>query len=99
MASQSILNEKPLQTPHLDVDHLPLIDRDFEIKGTVSPSHLLKLHYWSKDKFLNQNDDIHLWESNFPKYLFPQGYQFPKITHLCQNCYILSQRAIVSPDQ
>ena len=71
MASQRILHEKPIQTPHLDVDHLPLADRDFQIKDTVSPSHLLKLHYWSKDKFLNPNDDIQLWESNLPRYLFP----------------------------
>ena len=53
----------------LDVrlDHLPLVDREFQIKDTASCLHLLKLHCWIKDKFLNQNDDIHLWESNFPK--------------------------------
>ena len=99
MASKSILNEKPLQTPHLDVDHLLFSNRDFNIKDTVSPSHLLKLRCWSKDKFLNQNDDIHIWEINFPKYLFPQVYKFPKIIHLCQLCYIPSQRAIVSPNK
>ena len=71
MASQSILNEKPIQTPHLDIDHLPLANRDFQIKDTISHSHLLKLHCWSKDKFLNNSDDIQLWESNFPKYLLP----------------------------
>lgn len=68
MASWSILNEKPLQTPHLDIDHLPLADRDFQIKDKTSPNNLLKLHCWRKDKFLNQNDDIHPWESNLPKY-------------------------------
>ena len=51
MASQSILNEKPLQNPHLNIDHLPLADKDFQIKDTISPSHLLKLQSWSKDKF------------------------------------------------
>ena len=71
MASQSIMDEKPLQIPHLDVGHLPLADRDFQIKDIASPSNLLRLCYWSKDKFLNQNDDIQLWESNLPKYLFP----------------------------
>ena len=53
MASQSILSEKPLQTPQLDIDHLPLVDKDFQIKDTTTSSHLLKLHYWSKHKFLN----------------------------------------------
>jgi len=44
MDAQSILNEKPLQTPHLDVDHLSLAHTDFQIKDIASPSHLLKLH-------------------------------------------------------
>lgn len=62
MASQSCLDIRPPQTPHLDIDYLPLANNEFQIKDTASPSHLLKLHCWSKDKFLNQNDDIHLWE-------------------------------------
>lgn len=99
MVSQSILNEKPLQTPHLDIDHLPLVNRDFQIKDTTSASHLLKLHCWSKEKFLNHNDDIQLWESNLPKYLFPQVQKFPKIIHVGQLCYIPSQRATISPNQ
>ena len=98
MASQSILNEKTLQTPHLDIDHLPLADRYFQIKDTVSPSHLLKIHYWSKDKFLNQNDDIHLWESNLPKYTLPEVHPFPDIVHFCHAYYITTERAIVAPN-
>ena len=99
MASQSTLDVRPLRTPHLDIDHLPLANRDFQIKIIVSHSHLLKLHSSSKDKFLNQNDDNHLWESNLPKYLFPQVYLFPEIIHFYQACYVPSQRAIISPDQ
>jgi len=99
MASESILNDKPLETPHLDIDHLPLADKHFQIKDTSTSSHLLKPHCWSKYQFLNQNDDIHLWESNLPKYLFPQVYLFLEIIHLCQACYMPSQRAIVSLDQ
>jgi len=53
MAFQSILDAKSLQTPHLDINHLPLAKRYFEIKDTASPNHLLKLHCWRKDKFLN----------------------------------------------
>ena len=77
MASQSILNEKPLQTPHLDIDHIPLANIDFQIKDTVSPSHLLKLRYWSKHKFLNQNDDIHLWKKKKLQILVPTGIPVP----------------------
>ena len=82
MAFQRNLDVRPLQTRHLDIDHLLLADRYFQITNTTSPRHLLKLNYWSKDKFLNQNDDIKLWDSNLPTYLFPQVYQFPKIIHL-----------------
>lgn len=60
MASQTYLDVSPLQTPHLDINHLPLADREFQIKDIASPAYLLKLHCWCKDKFLNQNDEIHL---------------------------------------
>lgn len=36
MASQTSLDVRPLQTPHLEIYHLALIDRDFEIKDTTS---------------------------------------------------------------
>ena len=48
---------------------------------------------------MNQNDDIHLWESNFPKCLFPELHPFPEIIHFFQARYIPSQRAIVTLDQ
>lgn len=99
MASQTSLDKRPLQTPQLDIDHLALADRDFQIKDIASPTYLLKLHCWSKGKNLNQNDDIHLWESNLPTYLFLEVHPFPQIIHFCQACYIPSQRAIVTPDQ
>lgn len=99
MASQTSLDVRPLQTPHIDIDHLALADIDFQINDIASPAHLLKLQCWSKDRFLNQNDDIHLWESNFPKYLFPKVYPFPEIIHFCYACYIRIQREIVTPNQ
>lgn len=99
MASQTYLDVRHLQTHHLDIDHLALANRDFQIKYTASPAYLLKLNYQSKDKFLNQNDGIHLWESNFPKYYFPQVHPFKEIIHFCQACYIPNQGAIVTPDQ
>lgn len=99
MASQTSLEVKPLSTPHLDIDQLALADMDVQIKDTTSPTYLLKLHCWSKDKFLNQNDEIHLWESNLPKYLFPKVHPFPDIIHFSHACCIPSQRDIVAPKQ
>lgn len=48
---------------------------------------------------MNQNDGIHLWESNFPKYLSPEVHPFLDIIHFYHACYIPSQRSIVAPDQ
>lgn len=83
----------------MDIHHLALVDWDFQIKDTASFSYLLKVHYWSKEKILNQNDDIHLWESNLPRYLFPEVHPFVEIIYFCQACYIPSQRAIVTPEK
>jgi len=59
---------KPIITPHLDLDHLPSADRDFQIKDKVAQELLLKVHYLSKDIYLNQTDENGPWESNLPKY-------------------------------
>lgn len=99
MASQTSMDVRPLQTPHLDIDHLALANINFQIKDTASPTYLLKLHCRHKYKFLNHNDDIHLWESNLPKYCFPQVHPFPENIHFCQACYVPSQRSIVTPNQ
>jgi len=88
-----------VSTPHLDIDNLALVDRDFQIKYIATPSHLLKLNHWSKDIFVNHVNDVHLWESNLPKYIFLEVHPFPDIVHFCHARYIPSQRDIVSIDQ
>jgi hypothetical protein len=47
--------------------------------------------------FLDQSDEIGLWESNLPLYLFPQTYHFLEFSLKCQAHSLLGQRAIVSP--
>jgi hypothetical protein len=46
--------------------------------------------------FLDQSDEIRLWESNVPLYLFSQIYHFPEFTLKCQAHYLPSRRAIIS---
>ncbi len=76
------LDVRPITTPHLDLDHLPLANRDFQIKDTSTQGLLLKIHCLSRDRYLNHADDIGLWESNFPKYKFSQVHIFPRIVHM-----------------
>lgn len=98
MATPMAMDIRPITTPHVNLDHLPLADRDFQIKDTTSLELLLKIHCLNKDKHLNHVDDIGLWESNLPRYQFPQVCIFPEIVHMCHACYIPNQRTIISHD-
>ena len=82
------MDVRPISTPHLDLDHLPQADRDFKIKDTSVIELLLKIHCQSRDKFLNHANEICLWESNLPKYQFPQVQIFPKIVHYFHANYV-----------
>lgn len=88
-----------ITTPHLDLDHLPLADKDFQIKDTATLEPLLNVNCQSMDKFLNHDDEIGLWEPNFPKYQFPRVHIFPEIVHMCYACYVPSHKTIMCHDQ
>lgn len=83
---------------HLDIDHLALADRDFQIKGTTTLGHILRIHCWAKDRFLNHAGDINLWESNLPKYTFSVVHPFPDIVRFFHACYVPSHMAIEAPN-
>lgn len=70
MSSPISTDVRPIATPHSDLDHLPLADRDFQIRDTSSYQLLLKIHCLSKDIYLDHFDNIGLSDSNFPKYQF-----------------------------
>lgn len=98
MVAHTSLNVRPISSLHLDIDHLALVDKCFQIKDTTTLGHLLRIHCWSKDRFLNHAYDINLWESNSPKYKFPEVHPYPDIVNFCHACYIPSQRAILAPN-
>ena len=90
MASPIAMDVRPISTPHLHLDHLPLADKGFQIKYTTALESLLKVHCQSRDEYLNHADLIGLWDSNWPKYQFPQVHIFPEIVHYCHANYIPS---------
>ena len=98
MAAQTSLDVRPMTTPHLNIDHLALVDKDFQIKDTATPRHLLRIHYWAKNSFLNHADDINIWESSLPNYTFLEFHPFLDIVHFCHAWYVLSHRAIEAPN-
>ena len=88
--------ENPFVPPLVDLDPIPLVDKDYMISETRSDFDFAKLQSWFKDTFIDQSDEIGLWQSSLPLYLFPQVYHFPEFALKCQAHYLPDQRAIVS---
>lgn len=64
----------PLIPPSVDLDHTPLADRDYWITETLCDCDFLKLYCWLEEKHTGKNDEIRLWESNLPCYIFPMTF-------------------------
>jgi hypothetical protein len=88
--------ENPFLPPPVDLDKIPLVDKDRLIADTKCDVDFSDLHPWLREVFLDQSDEIGLWESNFPLYLFPQIHHFPEFALKCQAHYIPEQRAVIS---
>jgi hypothetical protein len=95
-AKSAETSENLILPPHVDLDHIPLEDKDYNIAEPKCEFDFFELHFWLKYIFLDQTDEIGIWESNLPLYMFPQTFHFPEFTLKFQAHYLLSQRAIVS---
>jgi hypothetical protein len=91
-----VVEENPFLPLPIDLDQIPLVDKDYLISETKCEFDLVQLQSWSRDTFIYQSDEINLWESNFPLDLFPQIHHFTEFTLKCQAHYLPDQRAIVS---
>jgi hypothetical protein len=63
--------ENPFLPPTVGLDRIPLADKDYLIADTKCDFDFTDLQSWLKEVFLDQSDEIGLWESNLPLYLFP----------------------------
>ena len=81
---------RPITTPHLDLDHLHLADKDFQIKDTFVLESPIKMYCQYRDENLKKADKIGLWESNFPKYQFHKLHIFLEVVHYFHENYIPS---------
>ena len=87
----------PLIHPPLDLDHIPLADRDYKIFEMQCEFKLFELYYVIEDKFVDKTDEIGLWEFNLPHYIYPQTFHSPEATRKCQAWYVPNQREIIAP--
>jgi hypothetical protein len=88
--------ENPFLPPPVDLDRIPLANKDHLISDTRCEFDFADLQSWLRDTFLDQSDEIGLWESNLPLYIFPQVHHFPEFALKCQVHYLHNQRTIIS---
>jgi hypothetical protein len=69
-------SRNPMISPPIDLDHIPLVYKDYKVTELRCELNFFELHSWLKDIFLDESDKIGLQESNFPLYMFPQTYHF-----------------------
>lgn len=74
-----------------------MVDKDYQIIETLCDCDFLKIYYWLEEKQYDKSDEIGLWESNLPHYIFPVTFQAPEFIRRCQDCYVPAQRAIIAP--
>ena len=86
----------PMLPPTIDLDHQPLVDQKYKITNTNYDFELYELHDWLKHKYLDLSDELVLWESSLPQFIFPQTHHFPDFVSWFQFRYIPNQRAIVT---
>jgi hypothetical protein len=75
-------------SPPVDLDRIPLADKDHLIADTKCDFNFADLQSWFREVFLDQSDEIGLWQSNLPLYLFLQIHPFPEFALKCQAHYI-----------
>jgi hypothetical protein len=88
--------ENPFVPPPVDLDKIPLVDKDRLIADTECSFDFSDLQSWLREVFLDQSDEVGLLESNLPLYMFPQVHHFPEFALKCRAHYIPEQRAIIS---
>jgi hypothetical protein len=59
-SKQSEIKENPFLPPPIDLDQIPLDDKDYLIAEPKCEFDLFKLIFWLKDTFLDQSDEIGL---------------------------------------
>lgn len=98
MEAPVALNIAPLNEPHMDLEWLPLVDRDFQIKEMMGLKSHLKTVCKFRNSHRNNTDVLRILESSMPIYYLPSVSVLPNFIHLCHENYDPTQRAILSPD-
>ena len=85
-----------MQPPVVDIEHIPLADTSYKIADPIIEFNLLDINNWCLEKSLDDQEEVHIWEYHFPKYVVPLTHPCQEVIRLCQQYYIPEQRAIVN---
>ena len=88
--------ENPFLPPPVNLERIHFANKDHLIADTRCEFDFTDFHSWLKEVFLDQSDEIGLWESNLPLYHFPQVHHFLEFALKCQAHYLPDQRDVVS---
>lgn len=72
-------DENPPTSTPVNLDHVPLVDSYYKIADTECEFEFHELHLWLEQKYLEQQDEIKLWESLLPLFSFHQTHDFPDL--------------------
>ena len=81
------LNIAPLNAPHKDLEWLPLVDRDFQIKDMMGLKSHLQTFFQFRNSHRNNTDVLRIWGSSMPIYYLPSVNVLPDFIHLCHANY------------
>ena len=99
MTSNTAIVVNPLQPLVIDLEHIPLVDTDYKLADPIVEFNLLDIHNWCYEKSLDNEEEVHIWESHLPKYVVPLTYPCEEVIRLCQRHYVPEKRAIVNANK
>ena len=99
MTPNTAIVVNPLQPLVVDIEHIPLADIDYKIADPIVEFNLLDIRNGSFEKSLDDHEEVHIWESNLPKYVVPLTHPCQEIIRLCHQYYIPEQRSIVNTNK
>lgn len=70
--------ESPVLPSVPNLNEMPLVDIQCKILETQCEFDLYELHNWANQKYLDNRDDLSIWELFLPQSTFPQTHIFPE---------------------
>jgi len=92
--SQKIVEEENPSVIPIYLDHLPLVDSLFKVIDCECEFDFHEFNLWLKQKYIDKEDPIRLWETLLPLFSLPKTHHFPDLITWCKARYDPVQRTV-----